>query len=134
MELKSHYFIAELLEMGLKGIPSTKVGLGDLVKRQAWAFQEVAAKGGKGGMKKVYAPPPEIMRQIQECYQQQVLAQQAATPLPALPDVEPEKPDLSGSTEAQRTQLGAREAVLNAIETLMAETGGVLKSVLFKIS
>ena len=67
MELKSHYSIAELLEMGLNGIPSTKVGLGDLVKWQSWTFQEVAAKGGKGGVKKVYAPPPEIMRQIKEC-------------------------------------------------------------------
>lgn len=122
MELKSHYSIAELLEMGLNGIPSTKVGLGDLVKRQSWTFQEVAAKGGKGGVKKVYAPPPEIMRQIKECYQQQILAQQAIAPLPALPDAPPEKPDLSGSTESQRNQLGAREAVLDAIETLMAET------------
>ncbi|MDO4434747.1 MAG: Mu transposase C-terminal domain-containing protein [Alysiella sp.] len=124
MELKSHYSIAEFLEMELEGMPGSKVGWGDLVKRQSWAFQEVAAKGGRGGVKKIYAPPPEIMQQITERYQQQILAQQANTPFPVLdrlPEA-PEKPDLSGSTEAQRTQLGAREAVLKAIETLMAET------------
>lgn len=122
MELKSHYAISELVEMSLSLLPPSKAGITKRIKTENWSWQEVAAKGGKGGVKKVYAPPPEIMRQIQECYQQQVLAQQATAPLPALPDVEPEKPDLSGSTETQRTQLGAREAVLNAIETLMSET------------
>lgn len=122
MELKSHYALTELLAMGLNDAPSTVQGWHYKATKENWQFCEVACQGGKGGMKKVYAPPPEIMRQIQECYQQQVLAQQATAPLPALPDVEPEKPDLSGSTEVQRTQLGAREAVLNAIETLMAET------------
>ncbi|MCG7655903.1 Mu transposase C-terminal domain-containing protein [Wielerella bovis] len=120
--MKTHYSVTELLKLELSELPRTKVGLGDKIKRENWQFREVAAKGGRGGVKKEYLPPPEIQAAIIKQHTEQVLAEQAAVPLPALADVQPEKTDLSGSTEAQRTQLGAREAVLNAIETLMSET------------
>ncbi|ULJ68914.1 Mu transposase C-terminal domain-containing protein [Wielerella bovis] len=122
MELKSHYSISELIEMSLPLLPPSKAGITKRIKTENWQFREVPAKGGKGGVKKEYLPPPEIQAAIIKQHTERVLAEQAAVPLPALADVLPEKPDLSGSTEAQRTQLGAREAVLNAIETLMKET------------
>ena len=77
MELKSHYALTELLAMGLHNVPSTIQGWHYKATKENWQFCEVACQGGKGGKRREYAPPPEIMRQIQECYQQQVLAQQA---------------------------------------------------------
>lgn len=122
MELKSHYALSELFEMSISGMPVTIQGWHYKAKKECWQFREVACQGGKGGIKKVYAPPPEIMAQIQQRYQQKILAEQSATALPALLDVADEEPDLSGSTEKQRIQLGARKGVLKAIERLMKES------------
>lgn len=88
---------------------------------QKWIGKE--RKGRGGGLEyEVAKLPPEIQAAIRDYQQKQVLSSVALPALPALPDAPPEKPDLAGSTEVQRTQLGAREAVLNAIETLMAQT------------
>lgn len=100
-----------------------KIGLSrqmvtNYANEQKWVGRN--RKGRGGGLEyEVAKLPPEIQAAIRQHQQKQVLS---AVALPAIADVQPEKPDLSGSTEAQRTQLGAREAVLNAIETLMAET------------
>ncbi|ULJ63246.1 Mu transposase C-terminal domain-containing protein [Wielerella bovis] len=120
--MKTHYSTSELLELSLEILPKTERGILKRATKENWQYREVPAKGGKGGVKKEYLPPLEIQAAIIKQHTEQVLAEQAAVSLPAITDVQPEKPDLSGSTEAQRTQLGAREAVLNAIETLMAET------------
>ena len=126
MELKSHYSISELFEMNLEIFSKYKTAksIENQAKKGNWQFVEVACQGGKNGKRREYLPPPKIQAAIIKQHTEQVLAQQANTPFPVLdrlPEV-PEKPNLSGSTEAQRTQLGAREAVLNAIETLMAQT------------
>ena len=100
-----------------------KIGLSrqmvtNYANEQKWVGRN--RKGRGGGLEyEVAKLPPEIQAAIRQHQQKQVLS---AVALPAIADTQPEKPDLSGSTEAQRTQLGAREAVLNAIETLMAQT------------
>lgn len=90
----------------------------DRAKRERWIGRERKGRGG-GFEYEVAQLPPEIQAAIRHHQQEQVLSSVA---LPALPDAPPEKTKLSGSTQAQRNQLGAREAVLNAIETLMKET------------
>ena len=63
--MKTHYSILELLEMKLENLPTTKMGLGSKVVRESWPFIEVAGKGGKGGKRREYAPPPEVLKLIQ---------------------------------------------------------------------
>ena len=63
--MKTHYSILELLEMKLENLPTTKMGLGSKVVRESWSFIEVAGKGGKGGKRREYAPPPEVLKLIQ---------------------------------------------------------------------
>lgn len=108
----------ELADLKIEGLPETRQKIQELAKRQNW--QSRPRKGRGGGLEyEVAKLPPEIQAAIRQHQQKQVLS---AVALPAIADTLPEKPDLSGSTQAQRNQLGAREAVLNAIETLMKET------------
>ena len=59
------YSIAELLDMGLEELPKTKMGLSQKAEREKWPFEEVKAKGGRGGVKRLYTLPPEVLEQIQ---------------------------------------------------------------------
>lgn len=124
--MKMHFSISELFSMNLEIFAKYKTAksIENLVKKEHWPFREVPCQGGKNGKRREYIPPSNILSAIIKQQTEQVLAQQANTPFPVLDGLPeaPEKPDLSGSTEKQRTQLGAREAVLNAIENLMAET------------
>ena len=121
--MKAYFSVSELLDFGLPELPKTKVGLGDKIKRENWQFREVAGRGGRGGKKREYMPPPEVQEAIMRQQQEQVLAtaQFAALPVAALPDADT-APVADGSTEVQRQREGARLGVLNAIERLMAET------------
>jgi len=121
--MKAYFSVSELLDFGLPELPKTKVGLGDKIKRENWQFREVAGRGGRGGKKREYMPPPEVQAAIMRQQQEQVLAtaQFAALPVAALPDADT-APVADGSTEVQRQREGARLGVLNAIERLMAET------------
>ena len=120
MELKSHYALTELLAMGLHNVPSTIQGWHYKATKENWQFCEVACQGGKGGKRREYAPPPEIMQQIRELYKAHVMAH-VPIPLPKLPETTPHKEALSGSTQKQRQQADAREAVLEAIDDLVAK-------------
>lgn len=121
--MKTHYSIAELLDMKLDSLPETKVGLGDKAKRENWPYIEVAGKGGRNGKRREYTPPPEVMAQIRERQTEKVLAE-----LPPVPAVVPSGTAVSTemrydhTTEAQRTREGARLAVLRAVEKLMEES------------
>lgn len=121
--MKAYFSVSELLDFGLPELPKTKVGLGDKIKRENWQFREVAGRGGKGGKKREYMPPPEVQAAIMRQQQEQVLAtaQFAALPVAAVSDRDT-APLPDGSTEVQRQREGARLGVLNAIERLMAET------------
>ena len=108
--------------MRLPELPMSKSGMIKRVKEGAWQFREVAGRGGRGGKKREYMPPPEVQAAIMRQQQEQVLATAQFVALPvALPDADT-APVADGSTEVQRQREGARLGVLNAIERLMAET------------
>ena len=140
--MKTHYSILELLEMKLENLPTTKMGLGSKVVRESWSFIEVAGKGGKGGKRREYAPPPEVLKLIQTKKLNEVLG--GLSDLPELqPSPQPSptgrggaglpSPDVrggqlaigvtDGSTEQQRLCESARRGVLSAVERVMAESG-----------
>lgn len=138
--MKTHYSILELLEMKLENLPTTKMGLGSKVVRESWPFIEVAGKGGKGGKRREYAPPPEVLKLIQTKKLNEVLG--GLSDLPATLSSSEEKggesaglpsPDVrggelaigvtDGSTEQQRLCESARRGVLSAVERVMAESG-----------
>lgn len=107
----------ELADLKIEGLPETRQKIQELAKRQNW--QSRPRKGRGGGLEyEVAKLPPEIQAAIRDYQQKQVLSSMA---FPALPDVAPEKPDLSGSTQKQRQQADAREAVLEAIDDLVAK-------------
>lgn len=140
--MKTHYSILELLEMKLENLPTTKMGLGSKVVRESWPFIEVAGKGGKGGKRREYAPPPEVLKLIQAKKLNEVFG--GLSDLPELqPSPQPSptgrggaglpSPDVrggelaigvtDGSTEQQRLCESARRGVLSAVERVMAESG-----------
>ena len=150
--MKTHYSILELLEMKLENLPTTKMGLGSKVVRESWPFIEVAGKGGKGGKRREYAPPPEVLKLIQAKKLNEVLGglsdlpelQPSPRPSPqpsptgrggdaaGFPSPQP-SPDVrggqltigvaDGSTEQQRLCESARRGVLSAVERVMEESG-----------
>ena len=87
----SKYSCSELLGFSIDGLPSTERGIQKKADREKWPFEEVKAKGGRGGVKKLYAPPPEILKKIQAVKLNRALADTgveiaaapAAMPLPA---------------------------------------------------
>lgn len=138
--MKTHYSILELLEMKLENLPTTKMGLGSKVVRESWPFIEVAGKGGKGGKRREYAPPPEVLKLIQAKKLNEVLGGLSDLPAPlssseekgseaaGLPSPDVREGQLTigvadGSTEQQRLCESARRGVLSAVERVMAESG-----------
>lgn len=138
--MKTHYSILELLEMKLENLPTTKMGLGSKVVRESWSFIEVAGKGGKGGKRREYAPPPEVLKLIQAKKLNEVLGGLSDLPAPlssseekggeaaGLPSPDVRGGELTigvadGSTEQQRLCESARRGVLSAVERVMAESG-----------
>lgn len=138
--MKTHYSILELLEMKLENLPTTKMGLGSKVVRESWSFIEVAGKGGKGGKRREYAPPPEVLKLIQAKKLNEVLGGLSDLPAPLSSSEEKgseaaglPSPDVrggqltigvaDGSTEQQRLCESARRGVLSAVERVMAESG-----------
>lgn len=64
MTRKTHYSCAELAAMKLPGMPGSEMGWSKLVKREGYAYVEVAAKGGKAGIRREYAPPSAVAKLI----------------------------------------------------------------------
>ena len=63
--MKTHYSISELLEMNLEKFPKTNRAILYKVEREKWSFIEASCQGGKNGKRREYAPPPDVMKQIQ---------------------------------------------------------------------
>lgn len=51
---------AQLAQLRLPGYPTSRQGWDKLVKEKAWPFEEFNGKG-RGGVRREYLPPPEIM-------------------------------------------------------------------------
>ncbi len=117
--IKTHYTAAELAGMSLPGLPGTKVSIIALTDRQHWAFVEVT---GRGGLRREYAPPSEVMDAIR----QKAALQVAATmPVSVLPAVQPQS--TVAHTQAQSLTADARKGVLDALNAVMQRTGYPLK-------
>ena len=140
--MKTHYSISELFKMSLEILPKSERGIQKRIQKESWSFVEVAGKGGKGGKRREYAPPPEVLKLIQTKKLNEVLG--GLSDLPELqPSPQPSptgrggaglpSPDVrggqlaigvtDGSTEQQRFCESARRGVLSAVERVMAESG-----------
>ena len=56
--MKNNYSIAELMSLELSALPQSKAGITKRIQAENWPFIEVAAKGGRNGKRREYAPPP----------------------------------------------------------------------------
>ncbi len=129
--MENSYSVSELLDMSLEGLPTTARGIQQKAKREGWSFTQIPAKGGRGGVKKIYALPPDLLAQLRQRETTRLLTQTQPELLPALAETATELSgslktddgdDLARSTQAQRDQAGARLGVLHKVEELMAQT------------
>lgn len=58
------YTVRDLAELRLPGYPDTERAWLDRAKNGGWRFIEIKGRG-RGGIKRVYTPPPEIMALIE---------------------------------------------------------------------
>ncbi|MEO6430952.1 MAG: hypothetical protein ABIO50_04255 [Nitrosospira sp.] len=58
------YTVRELAEMRLPNLPDTERAWLDRAKKGKWVYKEVPGRG-RGGKKKLYLPPPEIIKLIE---------------------------------------------------------------------
>ena len=134
--MKTHYSISELLEMNLEKFPKTNRAILYKVEREKWSFIEASCQGGKNGKRREYAPPPDVMKQIQARKLEEALGGLEDLPSPTemegKPAVRNEETALAlpetvcivdGSTEQQRLCESSRRGVLAAVERVMAEAG-----------
>lgn len=134
--MKTHYSISELLEMNLEKFPKTNRAILYKVEREKWSFIEASCQGGKNGKRREYAPPPDVMKQIQARKLEEALGGLEDLPSPTemegKPAVRNEETPLAlpetvcivdGSTEQQRLCESSRRGVLAAVERVMAEAG-----------
>ena len=134
--MKTHYSISELLEMNLEKFPKTNRAILYKVEREKWSFIEASCQGGKNGKRREYAPPPDVMKQIQARKLEEALDGLEDLPSPTemegKPAVRNEETPLAlpetvcivdGSTEQQRLCESSRRGVLAAVERVMAEAG-----------
>ena len=138
--MKTHYSISELFKMSLEILPKSERGIQKRIQKESWSFIEVAGKGGKGGKRREYAPPPEVLKLIQAKKLNEVLGGLSDLPAPLSSSEEKSSeaaglpsPDVrggqltigvaDGSTEQQRLCESARRGVLSAVELVMAESG-----------
>ena len=134
--MRTHFSIAELLNLNVSALPSSKSGLIKRIQSECWPFVEVAGKGGRNGKRREYAPPPDVMKQIQARKLEEALGGLADLPSPTeiegKPAVKNEETPLAlpetvcivdGSTEQQRLCESSRRGVLAAVERVMDEAG-----------
>jgi putative transposase len=114
--IKAHYSAAELAAMRLPTLPTTKSGVIAYAERSMWSAKEVTGRGGK---RREYAPPAEVIEAIKS---KAAHALVAAAPAKALPARTIEQLPLV-VTEAQTLKGDARKGVLLALDLLMQRSG-----------
>jgi len=63
---ESWYSIHELHKLKLEELPGSQKGIRDRVQRENWPTREVPGRGGPGGKRVEYQPPPELQHLINE--------------------------------------------------------------------
>ncbi|MBN8462652.1 MAG: DDE-type integrase/transposase/recombinase [Dechloromonas sp.] len=61
--MKTHYSCADLAALRLPDFPTTRQGFELVVARETWSFVEEKSRG-RGGIKRLYAPPPAVLKKI----------------------------------------------------------------------
>lgn len=117
--VKTHYSAAELAGMSLPGLPRSKGKMLAKAEREAWKFVEST---GKGGVRRHYLPPNEVIAAINERAAKQLVA---VAPVSSLPAVRSQT--TAAHTEAQTLVGDARKGVLDALNAIMERTGYPLK-------
>ena len=89
-------------------LPSSKPGVADRAERENWKFEVVPAKGGKGGVKKIYTLPPHMVEELKEkgVLPQPDTAAAPVQPAPAQAPPAPAKPHRSYLKNGTRKPLG----------------------------
>lgn len=118
--VKTHYSATELTAISIPGLPTSKVGLIAKAERECWTFVE---KKGKGGTRREYVPPADVMAAIKVKAAESVAA---TMPAPSLPIRREDQLPLI-ETEGQALKADARKGVLQALELLMQRSGYPMK-------
>lgn len=63
--MKTHYSCADLAALKLPNFPTSRQGFELLVDRESWTFVEEKSRG-RGGVKRLYAPPPAVLKAIRK--------------------------------------------------------------------
>ena len=119
--LKTHYSCAELAEMKLPGLPTTKRNMLEVANREGWIGQKRTGRGG--GYE--YQPPAKIMALIKE----QLLKTMVQT-TPTLPAIIKQSTDLTAKPinpgslkDWQREIAQARSAICMEVKRLATVSG-----------
>jgi len=105
--------IAELLEWQQEhclSLPATSRGIALKIQRENWEFEEVAGKGGKGGVKRIYTLPEYLIDEIKEKGLSHLLSSEKPK------DTAPSKPRrvIAAAPAVQQPVLGADDAADSA--------------------
>lgn len=132
---KTHYSAAELVGLSLPSLPGSKRGIEKLSQRQGWAFQEVAARGGRTGTRKEYAiaalPAPARQALLERKLAAPTTSSSPATTAGVLPATSltlagllmPGGAPCADLTDHQRLERDARAGVVAAIRRFQVEAG-----------
>jgi hypothetical protein len=69
--MKTHYSCADLAALRLPDFPGSPQGWEKVVARESWPFREEKSRG-RGGLKRLYAPPAGVLKAIRK--QEQIFA------------------------------------------------------------
>lgn len=59
------FTVKELLDLNVPGVPTTKAGIYDRIRKQGWQERIRGGRGGKAGGTKEYSPPPDVLALIE---------------------------------------------------------------------
>lgn len=121
--LKTHYSAAELAGMRLPGLPGTRENMLRYADRAGWHFNEIPSRG-RGGLRREYLPPAEVMTAIRHKAAQRLVA--LASPATSS-NLTVATPVTGNYTQEQILKGDARKGVNTAVEQVMQRTGYPLK-------
>jgi putative transposase len=122
--IKAHYDAEALASMALPGLPTTRAAIFKRARSEGWKYVEVPGKGGRGGLRREYVPPTDIMQAIQQKAANALIAEVQVNTIAVVPASQPS----SAATSGQKLVAEARRGVLLAVHALMEKSGYALKA------
>lgn len=128
--VKTYYSCAELAEMKLDGLPTSKPGIKIRAESDGWLSREVAAKGGRGGVKTEYQPPKAIMDLIRSSQlDTAITVKTSLKPQTQSTELTVKAVDTTQLKDWQRSTAEARAAICQEVKRL-ATLGGTDRAVM----